>query len=78
MPRPFRVPGGIWGAFLCGVPPTALLIVALVKNYNERLSLGRFGGISSLAVALILMAAGVVYYVVAGRARPAIESARAG
>lgn len=68
MPRPFRVPGGTWGALLIGVAPTTLLIVALVKNYNERFPLGRLGSISSLAVALILMAAGVLYYFVAKRA----------
>ena len=75
MARPFRVPGGLWGAFLCGVAPTALLVVALVKNYNERFPLGRLGNVSSLAVALALMAAGVVYYFAAGRAEPGTAAA---
>jgi amino acid transporter len=74
MPRPFRIPGRIWGACLAGVAPTALLIVALIKNYNERLDLGRFGSISSLLLALILAAAGVVYYFAAGRGKAAPEA----
>jgi amino acid transporter len=75
--RPFRVPGGLWGAILLGVGPTALLVIALVKNYNERLDLGRLGSVSSLVVAVALMAAGVVFYFVAGRARPQARAAGA-
>jgi amino acid transporter len=75
--RPFRVPGGLWGAILVGVGPTALLVIALVKNYNERLDLGRLGSVSTLVVALALMAAGVVYYFVAGRAKPQSQVAGA-
>ncbi|HMF89151.1 MAG TPA: APC family permease [Candidatus Angelobacter sp.] len=75
--RPFRVPGGLWGAVLLGVGPTALLVVALVKNYDEHLDLGRFGSVSTLAVGLVLMAAGVVYYFVAGRAKPVAAAAGA-
>ncbi len=75
--RPFRVPGGIWGAILVGLGPTALLIVALVRNYDEQLDLGRLGTVSTLAVGLALMAAGVVYYFVAGRAKPAEQAAGA-
>jgi amino acid transporter len=70
MPRPFRVPGGLIGACLLGVAPTALLIIALVKNYGERFPLGRFGNISSLAVAAVLAGTGVLYYFVAGRPKP--------
>ncbi|HLW55726.1 MAG TPA: APC family permease [Candidatus Angelobacter sp.] len=69
MPRPFRVPGGMLGAIAVGVAPTALLIVALIKNYDERFSLGPFGSVRSLVVALVLALAGVVYYYVAGRAK---------
>jgi amino acid transporter len=75
--RPFRVPGGLWGAILVGVGPTALLLVALVKNYNERLDLGRLGSVSSLVVALALMTAGVVYYFVVAKAKPQVEAAGA-
>jgi amino acid transporter len=75
--RPFRVPGGLWGAILVGVGPTALLVVALVKNYDEHLDLGRLGSVSTLAVGMGLMALGVVYYFVAGRAKPAAEAVAA-
>ncbi len=77
MARPFRVPGGLLGAVMVGVGPTALLVIALVKNYDEHLALPWLGNVSSLAVGLVLMAAGVVYYFVAGRAKPLAKAAGA-
>jgi amino acid transporter len=77
MLRPFRVPGGLWGAILIGVAPTALLGVALVANYDEHLVLPWLGSVSALAVGLVLMAAGVVYYYALGRAKPQVEAAGA-
>jgi amino acid transporter len=74
LPRPFRIPGGLAGAVLVGVGPTLLLVVALIKNRTEQLSLGRFS-ISTLALGLAMMAAGVIYYYAAGRARPVVEAA---
>src|SRR6266567_3270927 len=70
LPRPFRVPGGMLGAVMVGVGPTALLVVALVKNRGEHLDLPWLGSVSQLAFGLALMLAGVVYYLVAGRAKP--------
>jgi amino acid transporter len=70
LPRPFRVPGGLWGAALLGVGPSVLLLIALVKNYDEQLALGSLGNINTLLVGLALMAAGVVYYFVLGKAKP--------
>jgi amino acid transporter len=71
--RPFTIPGGLTGAILTGVGPTALLIVALIKNRNEQM-----GYISALTVGLILMAAGVVFYFIAawlrGRRSPSLEA----
>ncbi|HEX7286819.1 MAG TPA: APC family permease [Candidatus Angelobacter sp.] len=75
--RPFRVPGGMAGAVLVGVGPTALLVFALVRNRSEQLDLGRWGSISSLWFGLGLMALGVLYYLVAGRAKPAQQTAAA-
>jgi amino acid transporter len=75
--RPFRVPGGLWGAILLGVGPTALLVVALVKNYDEHLDLGRLGSVSTLVVGVVLMALGVVYYFLAGRPKPTVKAAGA-
>jgi amino acid transporter len=72
--RPFRVPGGMFGAIAIGIGPTALLLIALIKNRGEQLDLGRLGTVSQLAFGLVLMALGVVYYFVAGRATGVISS----
>ena len=53
--RPFAVPGGVAGAALAGVGPTALLVLALIRNRNERM-----GPINALTAGLALMALGVV------------------
>ncbi len=78
LPRPFHVPGGMVGAIAVGIGPTALLAIAAIRNRGEQLSLGRLGSMSQLAFGLILMALGVVYYFVAGRARPSLNTAAAG
>jgi amino acid transporter len=72
--RPFRVPGGMAGAIAVGIGPTALLLVALIKNRSEQLDLGRLGSVSQLGFGLVLMALGVVYYFVAGRATSKVPS----
>ena len=69
--RPFRVPGGLPGAIALGVGPTALLVIAMVKNRSEHLDLRWLGSVSQLGFGLVLMALGVVFYFVAGR--PAAE-----
>jgi amino acid transporter len=74
LPRPFRVPGGFTGAVVVGIGPTALLIIALIKNRSEHLDLWRFGSVSTLAIGLALMGAGVVYYYVAGRVEPQAQA----
>jgi amino acid transporter len=75
LPRPFRVPGGMVGAIAVGVGPTALLVVALIRNRSQRLDLGPLGNVSQLGFGLVLMALGVVYYFVAGRAKPLARTA---
>lgn len=67
--RPFRVPGGMVGAIAIAVGPTALLVIALIKNRGEHLDLWRLGSVSQLGFGMVLMAMGVVYYFVAGRAK---------
>ena len=67
--RPFRVPGGRAGAILVGIGPSALLIVALVRNRNERM-----GDVSALTVGLILMGAGVVLYFLLAATRKRVKS----
>lgn len=57
LPRPYRVPGGTLGAWLLGLPPTALIVLAFVRNRSEAL-----GGVSALAVGLAVMGTGVLAY----------------
>lgn len=57
LPRPYRVPGGIAGTILIGIPPLALMIAAVVRNRTEAI-----GATSSLAVALVLIALGPICY----------------
>jgi amino acid transporter len=75
--RPFRVPGGLAGAIAIGIGPTALLLIALIKNRGEQLDLGRLGSMSQLGFGMVLIALGVVYYFVAGRASSSISSVAA-
>ncbi|MDQ2899951.1 MAG: APC family permease [Acidobacteriota bacterium] len=58
--RPFTVQGGWAGAVLIGIGPAALLILALIKNRDERI-----GPVSALFFGLMIMAGGVVFYFVA-------------
>jgi len=64
----------MFGAIALGIGPTALLLVALIKNRSEQLDLWRLGSVSQLGFGLVLMALGVVYYFVAGRASLKIPS----
>jgi amino acid transporter len=59
--RPFRIPGGMAGAVLTGVGPTALLAVALVRNRNEQM-----GRVNALTLGLAIMAAGVAVWYLGG------------
>ncbi len=55
--RPYRVPGGTLGTVLLGIPPLALMIVAVVRNHSESM-----GSVSALTVGLSLVAAGPMLY----------------
>jgi amino acid transporter len=57
LPRPFRVPGGLTGAVLVGIPPACLIVLALIRNANDRL-----GPYSALGLGLLLVAAGPLAY----------------
>jgi amino acid transporter len=57
--RPFRVPGGMAGAVLCGVCPALLLGFSIMHGEGERIS-----GMSGLAFGALLIAAGIVVYCV--------------
>ena len=57
--RPYRVPGGLAGAVLIGIPPLGLMIAALVRSSREEI-----GATSGLTVGAILISAGVICYFV--------------
>ena len=56
LPRPFRVPGGLAGAVLVGVPPAVLLAAAIARNLAEQ------GLTRGLLLAPALVAAGPAVY----------------
>jgi amino acid transporter len=58
--RPFKVPGGLWGAVAVGVGPTLLIAWALWAARNERLA-----GLPALGFAAIVAAAGPLVYLIA-------------
>jgi amino acid transporter len=64
--RPFKVPGGFWGAVAMGVGPTLLIGFALWAARGERVA-----GLPALAFAGIVSAAGPVVYGVARAVRRA-------
>jgi amino acid transporter len=68
--RPFRVPGGLWGAVAVGVGPTLLIGFALWAARDERVA-----GLPALGFAAIVAAAGPLVYVVArwGQRRRVVE-----
>jgi amino acid transporter len=57
LPRPYRVPGGLAGAIVLGIPPLALVILSLVRSKSQRV-----GATNELIIALGIMALGVVCY----------------
>jgi amino acid transporter len=57
LPRPSRVPGGIVGTILIGLPPLALLIAAGVRNRGESI-----GPTNELTIGGIAVLAGILVY----------------
>jgi amino acid transporter len=64
--RPFRIPGGVWGAVAMGVGPTLLIGFALWAARGERVA-----GLPALGFAAIIAAAGPVVYLIARAMRRA-------
>ena len=62
--RPFRVPGGMAGAVLCGICPALLLGFSVVHGEAEQI-----WGMSALTFGMLLIAAGIVVYCVKSNAR---------
>jgi len=74
LPRPFRVPGGTFGAFAVGVFPMLLLGFSVVKSHSERIA-----GMNALGFGCVLMAAGfVVYFLRRSLALSSQQSAKSG
>jgi amino acid transporter len=57
LPRPFRVPGGLFGAVAVGIAPMLLLGFSIVRSQHEQVL-----GISSFAFGILLIVAGVLAY----------------
>jgi amino acid transporter len=66
LPRPFRIPGGLFGAIAVGIPPMLLLGFSIVRSEHEQV-----WNMSSFAFAMILIAAGVVAYLINHALKPA-------
>jgi len=66
LPRPFKVPGGLFGAIAIGIPPALLLVFAVARADHESIL-----GMSSFAFGMILIGAGVVAYVINHLLKPA-------
>jgi amino acid transporter len=66
LPRPFRVPGGLFGAIAVGIAPMLLLGFDLVRSESEQI-----WGISSFAFAVLLISIGVVAYALKQAFKPA-------
>lgn len=59
--RPYRVPGGVAGTVIIGVPPLVLMIAALVRNGRELA-----GSTNQLVIAIVVVAAGAALYFLSG------------
>lgn len=57
LPRPFRVPGGLFGTIVIGLPPMALMVATVVRNSNELV-----GDTSQLAIGTAIILAGAALY----------------
>ncbi len=57
LPRPFKVPGGMFGAIFVGVLPTLLLIFFVARGDHEQIL-----GMSSLLFGVLLVVAGFLAY----------------
>ena len=64
--RPFRVPGGMFGAIAVGIAPMLLLGFAIVRGEHESIL-----GMSAFVFGLIVMGAGVIAYIINHVVKPA-------
>jgi amino acid transporter len=66
LPRPFRVPGGMFGAVAVGVCPVLLLGFSVIRSQSEQVL-----GMSSFAFGMLLIAGGVLAYLLNLALKPA-------
>jgi amino acid transporter len=66
LPRPFRVPGGLFGAIAIGIPPMLLLGFSVVRSEHEQI-----WNMSSFAFGMILIAVGFIAYFLNHALKPA-------
>ncbi len=63
--RPYRVPGGLFGAVAIGIGPLALIVASVIRNRTEQV-----GSVSALTIGLLFIAAGPLLYFLARAFRP--------
>jgi len=71
LPRPFKVPGGIFGTILAGALPMLLLVFSVVRGEHEQIL-----GMNALTFGSLLVVAGFVAYGLDVRLRRAHRSSR--
>jgi amino acid transporter len=69
LPRPFRVPGGMFGAIAIGIVPMLLIGFSVIRSERESV-----WGITSFSLGMILVVAGVAVYFVNRALKPVWES----
>jgi amino acid transporter len=62
LPRPFRVPGGLWGVVGIGILPLALIVLSVVRTAAESI-----GEVNSLAFAGVVIGLGPIFYLLSSR-----------
>ena len=73
LPRPYRVPGGMFGAIAIGIPPLILIALSLLRNHSEAVNTP-FGATNGLIVGLAIIALGVAVYFLSPGSRRARRS----
>ena len=63
--RPFRVPGGMFGAIAIGITPMLMLGFSIVRSQHEEVL-----GVSSFAFGILLIGAGIVAYALMHAVKP--------
>jgi amino acid transporter len=68
LPRPYRVPGGLFGTIAICIPPVALMVLSIVRNETEQV-----GTTNELMIGLVIVLVGVaLYFASPGSRRPPV------